>query len=484
MFDRDRVAAQVTTFGGEHSSRGVEPVVTGVYRNLSFSVGYTRFETDGFRVNSGQTDDILNAFAQAEVTSQTSVQAEYRRRKNETGDMTSSFFPDLVQPGLTQRGSSDTYRLGARHAFAPGSIVVASAMYRQGHKRVQNVFENVLALDSDSETGAGGGELQHLYRSRFVSVVSGAGYFRSTGDARTVIPPIALEFSEKPRIWHANAYAYAHARLFKEATLTLGASADAFTTNDETLPNRRQLNPKLGVTWSPLAGTTVRAAAFRTLKRTLIADQTLEPTQVAGFNQLFDDATDTRTWVYGVAVDQKLTRDLHIGAEGARRDLDVAVVDPTSGRQQVDWREWDGRGYVFWSPHRRLAFRVEYFYERILGDERLTQGARDASTHRVPVGVALFLPHGIAASASAAFCRQEGTFVAPTASGFEAGADRFWVVDASLSWRLPGRHGIASVAATNLLDQKFKLFEQDSTSHTPTVLPVRTIFARFTLAGP
>jgi hypothetical protein len=40
-------------------------------------------------------------------------------------------------------------------------------------------------------------------------------------------------------------------------------------------------------------GTTLRAAAFRVLKRTLITDQTLEPTQVAGFNQFFDDANLT-----------------------------------------------------------------------------------------------------------------------------------------------------------------------------------------------
>jgi hypothetical protein len=60
-----------------------------------------------------------------------------------------------------------------------------------------------------------------------------------------------------------------------------------------------QFNPKFGVTWNPLAATTVRAAIFRTLKRTLITDQTLEPTQVAGFNQFFDDINLTETWRYG-----------------------------------------------------------------------------------------------------------------------------------------------------------------------------------------
>ena len=38
----------------------------------------------------------------------------------------------------------------------------------------------------------------------------------------------------------------------------------------------------------------LRFAWFETVKPALIANQTLEPTQVAGFNQLFDDTNGTR----------------------------------------------------------------------------------------------------------------------------------------------------------------------------------------------
>jgi outer membrane receptor protein involved in Fe transport len=191
-----------------------------------------------------------------------------------------------------------------------------------------------------------------------------------------------------------------------------------------------------------------------------------------------------------VGIDQTLTRDVRIGAEGSRRDLEVTPgIDPVSGLPEaVRWKEWGARGYLFWSPHRQLAIRAEYLFERVLGDERLTLGARSARTHRVPLGAAVFLPYNVALSATATYFRQEGTFVAPvlspTDSGFQEGADRFWIVDASLSWRLPRRNGVASISATNLLDEKFRFFEQSSTSRNPTVLPVRTIFARLTLAGP
>ena len=84
-----------------------------------------------------------------------------------------------------------------------------------------------------------------------------------------------------------------------------------------------QFNPKFGLVWNPFPSTTVRAAVFRVLKRTLITDQTLEPTQVAGFNQFFDDINATKSWRYGVAIDQKFSLNVYGGVEFSKRDLTV-----------------------------------------------------------------------------------------------------------------------------------------------------------------
>ena len=50
-------------------------------------------------------------------------------------------------------------------------------------------------------------------------------------------------------------------------------------------------------------------------------------TQVAGFNQFYDDYEATDTWVYGVALDQKFPKDVYFGAEFSYRDLDVPFFD-------------------------------------------------------------------------------------------------------------------------------------------------------------
>ena len=62
------------------------------------------------------------------------------------------------------------------------------------------------------------------------------------------------------------------------------------------------------------------------MHRPLISNQTIEPTQVAGFNQLFDGVEGEAAWRYGVGIDQKLSGTLYAGAELSWRDLDHPSV--------------------------------------------------------------------------------------------------------------------------------------------------------------
>ena len=83
---------------------------------------------------------------------------------------------------------------------------------------------------------------------------------------------------------------------------------------------KSQFNPKLGLAWTLYKNTILRGAVFRVLKRTLITDQTLEPTQVAGFNQFFDELNGTDYWVYGGAIDHKFTQNLYGGVSYTYRE--------------------------------------------------------------------------------------------------------------------------------------------------------------------
>jgi outer membrane receptor protein involved in Fe transport len=344
-------------------------------------------------------------------------------------------------------------------------------------------------LELKRPENAFGAEIQHLFRSRYFNFTSGAGYFDIDGRIDTTlgfdIPPpdgpgpFEVSESVSTDLQHVNVYAYAHLHLLKNVMFTVGLSADFLSGDSLDVGDQDQFNPKFGITWNPFPATTIRAAVFRVLKRTLITDQTLEPTQVAGFNQFFDDINGTESWRYGGAIDQKFTKDIFGGVEFSKRDLNVPFLDfgdlgnPIAREEDMD--EYLGRAYLFWTPHRWLALRAEYLFER-LKSEGLTDQPIDLTTHRMPLGVSFFHPSGLSASLRTTYFNQDGDFIT------QSGSDDFWIVDMAVNYRLPKRYGVMTVGATNLFDQDFKFFDRDFGN--PSIQPDRMFFARVTLALP
>jgi hypothetical protein len=334
--------------------------------------------------------------------------------------------------------------------------------------------------------------------------VAGAGYFNvkqnygllddyywpsATPPDFLFSPPDKLDVD----IDHFNLYLYAYLNLLKNATFTVGASGDFYREDEKTPGNRdineNEFNPKFGVTWNPVPNTTLRGAVFRTFKRTLVTDQTLEPTQVAGFNQFYDDNNATKAWVYGAAVDQKFTQSIYGGAEFVYRDMKVPfyVYDSDTSEYnlvQSNWDEYMGRAYFYWTPHKWFALTGEYRYEKYQTQGFGLQSIIEATTHSVPLGVGFFHPCGLSAGLKGTYYNQAGQFDRTIIVGDspENGADNFWLFDAAISYRFPKRYGILTVGVTNLFDKKFNYADRDMNN--PHIMPDRFVFCKVTLAVP
>jgi hypothetical protein len=338
-----------------------------------------------------------------------------------------------------------------------------------------------------SQTDSWTGEFRQLYRAGRWNVTAGLGHFRSSRDRTETLdlelpfPPFTFTsvevFSDDPL--QTNAYLYSTVDLRDEVTLHLGASADFYETQ---LFERRQLNPKLGVSWAAAPGTVVRSAVFRALHRALVSSQTIEPTHVAGFNQFYAGLEGEDAWRFGVALDQKFNARLFGGAEVAWRNLTVPIEFPREeGRvvERFDRDEQFARAYVYWAPDDRASVTAEYIFERFgrdaasSGDENILE----LRTHRLPLGVRYFSPIGLSAEARAAWVNQRGRFAG---LAFEpTGEDRFWIVDAAVRWRLPRRYGRVAIEIRNLFDEQFRF--QDTDPGNPVVKPGRQAAFTFTL---
>jgi outer membrane receptor protein involved in Fe transport len=487
LFHRNRFALQANGVVGENDTLGDEVVHSGVWGRVSYSLGQFHYETDGFRENNDQEQDLYNVFAQVSLSHKTSLQAEFRYKDIEKGDLPLRFDPTDFLPTLRQEERTDSVRLGFHHAFAPYSDLIGSFIYGEAdfdtETKIDLPFPPFL-VQSDLATDEDGylAEVQHLFRFERFQVASGVGYYSADSDETVTfqpqVPPIFVNSSSTQSIRHTNLYAYSLINYPKNVTWTIGGSGDFF---DSKILDRDQFNPKFGFTWNPFPDTTVRAAVLRVLRRMLISDQTIEPTQVAGFNQFFDDTRGTESWRYGIGIDQKFPKGIYGGVEYSERDLEVPIRAPGGQVRETDREEQLGRAYVNWTLHPWVALSGEYQFERFERepDAPGAENIVELETHRFPLGISFFHPLGFNARLKATYIDQEGEF-GSSIQGVEQKDDHFWTVDASIGYRLPRRWGLITLEGRNLFDEEFNF--QDTDPANPRIYPERVIFGKFTLA--
>ena len=497
LFNRNRLAFQLSGIAGTHDTLGEEFVHSGVWNRLSYSIGQFHYQTDGFRKNNYLIEDIYNVFVQGMLSYKTSVQAEFRSTEKRQGDLSLNFFNDFLRY-LREEDADRSIRLGFHHAFSPRSDLIGSFMYQDAEPRLRiyGFLEGQANLKSKVDEDGFSGELQHLFRSEPFNIITGAGHFNIKDKGTDFFELLVFPFGASTNIAtnhinHTNLYLYSQINYPKNVTFTIGGSGDFLHGG---IIDENQFNPKFGVTWNPFSATTLRAAVFRVFKRTLLTDQTLEPTQVAGFNQFFDDADATKSWCYGVAIDQKFSKDIYGGVEYSGRKLDVPFLSTTGfglpETDEVDWKEQLVRAYLYWTPHPWFGLSAEYQYERFDREREFVAGIRNVKTHRIPIGINFYHPSGFSAQLKATYINQEGKFqlqgTAPDT--FSPGKDQFCIVDASISYRLPKRYGFITVGVKNLFNKSFNFQDTDTqlgvvnAALSPTIQPKRLVFGKFTVA--
>jgi tetratricopeptide (TPR) repeat protein len=104
LFERNRLRLVTSMFGGSNDTWGDELVLSGLRDHLSFSLGQFHSDTNGFRENNDTENNFYNIFAQIAVMPGLNLQAEYRRRETEQGDIRLNFDPNDFSTSLDFHG--------------------------------------------------------------------------------------------------------------------------------------------------------------------------------------------------------------------------------------------------------------------------------------------------------------------------------------------------------------------------------------------
>lgn len=490
LFSKDRVALQANLNGGTNNTWSDEAVLFGNYRNVAASLGQLHYTTNGYRPNNDFDQNIYNAFIQYDLSNATSAQLEWRRRDIEGGDVDQRFGETNFDPLLRQAFDEESARLGFRHAFTPRHTLLGSAIYSRKDRHDASSPD-----DFTARTEGYHAELQSIMQLKSSTLIVGAG--QANQRTNTLLQfdflgfIIPIEDSRSNRRDN-NLYVYNTFTPLTQLHLTLGLSYDRLSNdnNDEatglaTNEHRNQFDPKLGLLWSPTPQTTVRLAAFRTLRRLTHANQTIEPTQIGGFNQFFDDIIGTKAKRYGLGIDHQFSSGLFVGTELSRRDSDRPLVDPGLGTVTVEAnKEALHRVYLYRILNSRWNIATEYFFGRTTRD--FTAGRADArnpieiTTRYLPISLNYHQPRGFFGKTAVNLVAQDVGF--STQQGVANDQAHFATVDLTAGYRLAGRKTIVSVTAQNIFDRQFKFHDTSLSTETSTPLlarfrPERSIFA-------
>lgn len=482
LMERNRPQLVASGISGSNSTFGNEATLSAVYDRASVSVGQYHFQSDGFRPNNDQKHNIYNAFIQYAVTPKLNIQAEIRRRNTEQGDLLLDF--DTKDHTQDRRHlEQDSARVGARYSLSPKQDFLVSTIYtdRRENQEFPNPFFNIQSNLKDLGYQVEG---QYLFKDRYINITTGGGTYQVDARQRCggeLCSSNVINFTRE----RENAYIYSNLNYSGNINTTLGFSYDVI--KDVVDQKFDAFNPKFGVQWNITDALRLRLAWFETVKSALIANQTLEPTQVAGFNQMFDDLNGTRSRRMGVGLDSYFTKDIYGGIEASDRDLKVALANGDmriSTNEQQQERLY--RSYLYWLPHAHWAINGEFQFEQFTRAAVVNNDINkpyQIHTLSAPLTINYFHPNGIFSRFSTTFVQQDLKRLAD--SSLREGNDSFVLFDAALGYRLPNRRGILSLEGRNLSDENFFYrsynFQYNEMITSSRFIPTRTLFVRLTL---
>ncbi len=492
----DLVEVDDSTLGGGDAT------VTFNRDRFAGSLSYTATNDDGFRENSDFSNDVARGFAVYAPTYRDQIQLNLINGRRNSGDLPFGEYPGSI---ARHRLETDLLNIGMsyRRVLSPASDLVLSAIYSDAEQTGESLLDG---LQTTAELKGPQLEAQYVLRQKDVTWIAGAGHFNGeqqlTGE--NAFGPLAMSGDDT----FTNGYVYAKLRNVGPVEFTVGASYEDVEAPVGLLPPRdsnfipgevsfedSRVSPKVGINAYLSSNTVLRAALYYRLNPAIGRLQTVEPTQVSGFNQFFNDPAGTWSLNYGVGVDQTFRRNIFGGLSLIRRDLEIPEPgcespDPTLGcflqpTTQVIERtsdDWLGAAYLNTTIGQRLALGLEYAYED--RDFDFTQRSNNllffedsVQTTRLRPEARLSFPFGLFVGARGTWYQQEVDQFASLSSDARVTEEAdFWVGDLSVGYRFPDRWGSIAVDALNLTDQEFVFFRS---SLEERVVPARTILVSF-----
>jgi hypothetical protein len=235
----------------------------------------------------------------------------------------------------------------------------------------------------------------------------------------------------------------------------------------------KQTNQKLGVKWQTSDDLSIRAASFRTLKHPIQTEQTLEPTNIFGFIQFYDDFTSTDAQNRGLGLDYKIGNNFYLGEELLERQLNTPVItslntDFIQSNEDIStlYLNWT---HNFWSANLKLI--AEDFQRTQIIGFPIANRPLTLKTERLPLEIRYSSKIGLSVALTATQVEQKATFeiepfpMAPIE--ILRDQDDFTILDIELNYKFLNNRAYIAVEIKNAGDEKFRMQDTNFQDNSP-----------------
>lgn len=521
LFTQDGAYGSVNGYGGSDGTWADDLVGSVLAGPIALSLGQYHFESDGWRENADQEQDVYSGLVQWQAAPSTQLQLEVRKLEWDRGDLTPRWEGKNTRY-LYDNQERETQRISLTHFFNPRNAVAMFYSRQQfDNAQSQDVVGNVseIQLDQDPETVEVQGvhlgkELRHVYgisRSRIdygSSLDAGYSYVDETGLPTFITIDISAEEDLRQRQDDVYFYSYWNPAHF--TTLQIGlaysnmeAAGESVNRNVTTIEiplimfsetteeisqadldnSRDRWSPKFGVTFDLPANFSLRMAAFRTVSKTVAANQTLEPVTVAGFNQFYGDRDGLESRNGGLAIDYAADAGYTLGASFLRRLIEGTAIRDSVDTIETSSNEELGEVYAYIPVSRHVVLFTGYHHARLNSDQfsDAVDGISDARNQSIPLGIQLFADFPLSATLKTTYHQHR--------IGFNAGLEEqvydensAYVTDLTLKYILARRLGFVEAGILNASDEDTEIvqYKEGGESYLG-FYPARMAYLRFNL---
>ncbi|MDH5694378.1 MAG: TonB-dependent receptor, partial [Gammaproteobacteria bacterium] len=512
LFIRDRVSSNLSHIRGDLNTSGTQLQISSLRKGIGISAGFNDYTSDGVRTNNDFFHETSTLLFQGSTSTHKNLLLEFRQEIFNHGDITQSLIPENYSEFERNRSNSESIRVATRirkgrntwlfHAYNKEEV----GSYRDSQIAPGSPFDVLLDISSDYDSSTKAIETQIV--SQFSNGFTKTGFFLSQVisdytvlTAGTFIAPFtipsfkSIDDSITEEGNHLTPYAYYVSPANRVFLFEMGASYDDYWRNKQIqhkltkttsleYEQHQQLNPKLGLSWNIGNNVTLRSSYFRTLKRALSNNVTLEPTVFNGAVQFQDDITLVDNKNSTVSLDYKASDDFSAGADFLHQRRSMPINDT---RQR--WENRVAHIYANWIAGRSLTIVASerHQYENRYGETLGAQFPRTLETTSQQMGIRYFPHSSWSLKLSFNHISQLGFFVKKGDTTDTANIihqQRFMPVDVESNLKI-GRNLRLTLGARNLFNEGFR-YQQGMYPPIESVqnefIPTRFIYGKLDLS--